>query len=168
MKKSILTVALLTAGLLMVAAPLYAEHKWLFTTPELLISGGAAVGQDNEAYSIKFTAQETLCYTAKYFCLNPSLMWLVEQSDSPDVIDEGDKINIGAGLDIKYKIPKWTNNALYVEAGPVVFVKELADHGGDNLNLHVGTGIEQSRFLLSVDAYGTTNILYMLNVGYRL
>ena len=152
----------------MVAAPLYAEHKWLFTTPELLISGGASVGQDNEAYNIKFTVQETLCYTAKYFCLNPSVMWLVEQSDDPKVTDAGDKINIGAGLDIKYKIPKGTNNALYAEAGPVVFVKELADHGGDKVNLHVGTGVEYSSFTLSVDAYGTTDILYMVNIGYRL
>ena len=163
MKKSILALSLLVAS-----TAIQAEHKWLMTTPELLISGGASVGQDNEAYNIKFTVQETLCYTAKYFCLNPSVMWLVEQSDDPKVTDAGDKINIGAGLDIKYKIPKGTNNALYAEAGPVVFVKELADHGGDKVNLHVGTGVEYSSFTLSVDAYGTTDILYMVNIGYRL
>ena len=168
MRKSLLIVAILSASLL--AAPLHAEHKWLMTTPELLISAGVGVGQDSEAYGIKFTAQETLCYTAKYFCLNPSLIWLVEESKDPKVTDAGDKINIGAGLDIKYKIPKGSNNALYVEAGPVAFIKDLAGHSDQRVNLHIGTGVEYSSVTLSVDAYGTDNkdnTLFMVGVGYR-
>ena len=163
MKTSILALALLTAS-----AAVQAEHKWLMTTPELLISGGVGIGQDNEAVSIKFTVQETLCYTAKYFCLNPSLMWLVEESNDPQVIDFSDKINIGAGLDMRYKIPKGFNNAMYVEAGPVVFIKRLTDHGDGKFNLHVGTGVEYHHYTLSIDAYSTDNTLYMVNIGYRL
>ena len=170
MKISILTIVFLFAGLIVVATPLHAEHKWLMTTPELLVSVGGSVGQDHEAYSIKFTAQETLCYTAKYFCLNPSVMWLVEESDDPKVTDAGDKINIGAGLDIKYIIPKSSNNAVYVEAGPVAFVKDLDGHSDQRVNLHIGTGVEHHGFTLSVDAYGTDsadNTLFMVGVGYR-
>ena len=167
MKTSILALALLTAS-----AAVHADHKWLMTTPELLISGGLAIGQDNEAVSIKFTVQETLCYTAKYFCLNPSLMWLVEQNDNRDAHGNGgdfsDKINIGAGLDMRYKIPKGFNNAMYLEAGPVVFIKRLTDHGDGKFNLHVGTGVEYHRYTLSIDAYSTDNTLYMVNIGYRL
>ena len=164
MKKAILAIALLT-----MSAAVHAEQKWLFTTPELLISGGAAIGQTNEALNIKFTVQETLCYTDKHFCLNPSLMWLVEQNDDdPAITDFSDKLNIAAGIDLKYTIPTGSTNAMYVEAGPAVFVKRLADHGNDKFNLHVGTGVEYHRYILSINAYSMDNTLYMVNVGYRL
>ena len=158
MKKSIIVLTLLTAS-----AAVQAEHKWLFTTPELLINVGGSVGEENEAYSVKFSVQETLCYTAKHFCINPSVMWLTV--DDPNAVDSADKLNIGAGVDIKYKFPKTSNNGIYVEAGPVGFVKDLNE---DRIKLHVGTGVEYNRFIVSVDSYGTSDNFYMLSVGYRL
>ena len=161
MKKSILALTLLAASTVV-----QAEHKWLMTVPELIVSGGVSISQSGGVKSIKFTAQETLCYTAKYFCLNPSAIWLVKESADPR--HTGDEINVGAGLDIKYKIPKGTNTALYVEAGPVMFVERLMEHGDSKVNLHVGTGVEYNHFILSMDAYGTEDFLYMVNIGYRL
>ena len=161
MKKSILAVTLLAISMNASA------WRMLHTEPELLISAGGSVGDADKSLSIKFTVQETLCYTAKYLCFNPSVMWLVTESDDPDVIDFSDKINIGAGLDLKYKIPKMSNNAFYIEAGPYVFVKRLTNHGEQKVNAHIGTGVEYRRFTLSVDAYGRSDPLYMLNVGYR-
>ena len=163
MKKSILALALLTAS-----AVVQAEHKWLFTTPELIITVGGSIDEDDKSWSVKFSVQETLCYTAKHFCINPSVMWLVTDAE-PDALSNGDdfsdKINIGAGVDIKYKFPKMTNNGMYVEAGPVGFVKDL---NNDRIKLHVGTGVEYNRFIMSVDSYGTSDNFYMLNIGYRL
>lgn len=162
MKKSILAVTLL------LAATNASAVKWLHTEPELFVSGGVGIGETNESLALKFTVQETLCYTAKYLCVNPSVMWLVSESNDPNVIDFSDKINIGAGVDLKYKIPKGSNNALYIEAGPYAFVKELDGHGDKKINGHIGTGIEYRRFNISVDAYGRDDPLYMFNVGYRL
>ena len=159
MKKSILAITLLTAS-----AAAHADHKWLMTTPELLISGGLTVGQGRDSVAVKFTAQETLCYTAKYVCINPSLMWFV--SDSEKDADFSDNINIGAGVDVKYKIPKFNNNSMYVEAGPYAFIKDVEDNG--SVTLHVGTGVEYERITLSIDSYGTSDAITMVNIGYRL
>ena len=160
MKKAILAVALLTIS----TASIADGFRWLHTTPELLVSVGGSIGETDKAVNVKFTVQEKLCYSALYVCVNPSVMWLVTEETT--TTDFSDTINIGAGVDLKYKIPKGSNNAMYVEAGPYGFVKDTAD--GDRMTLHVGTGIEYRRVTVSVDSYGTGDNLYMLNVGYRL
>ena len=168
MKKTILALTLLTASATAIA------DRWLMTTPELLVSAGGSIGELHKSVSIKFTTQETLCYSATNFCLNPSVMWLfTENADETDDINDG--INIGGGLDIKYKHPRGKNNGVYVEAGPVAFVKKLqtdntlkGTEANARINLHAGAGIEYRRFTLSIDAYGSASPLYMLNVGYRL
>ena len=162
MKKSILTVAVLTAGLLVVAAPLYAD-RMLLTEAELLVNGGVTIGEDNAAASIKFTAQEKECYRAR-ICFNGSAMWLFTENTDPDT---SDFINIGLGMDVRYKFPRYRNNGAYVELGPMAFIHPLTTAGDSNINIHAGTGVEYKRFIISVDAYGTKSPLVMLNGGYR-
>lgn len=166
MKKSILTILILTASLLVVAAPLYAD-RIVMTTPELLISGGASINDTQKSASIKFTLQETLCYNVTKACFNPSLMWLVTENVDP-TDDISDSINIGASMDLKYKFPKGSNNSLYIEVGPAMFIKELDRNSGHKFNLHAGAGVEYRRFILSADAYGIKSPLVMVNIGYRL
>ena len=164
MKKSILTVAILTAGLLVVAAPLYAD-RMVLTEAEVLMTSGITVGEDNKAISIKFTAQEKECYSAR-ICFNGSAMWLITAHEDP-LAEFNDKINIGLGMDVKYKFPRGSNNGAYVEVGPMAFIHPLTTAGNNNINIHAGTGIEYHRFIVSVDAYGTKSPLVMLNGGYR-
>ena len=161
MKKTILAIALITAS-----AAVHAQ-RFIMTTPELLTSVGVTV-DSNDAVAVRFTGQETLCYNAR-FCFNPSATFMsVNDNTLPDFDNEpGDRFNMGAGFDVKYKFPKKRNNALYVEAGPVVFVRPLRQQGDNNLNLHVGAGVEYRRFTLSVDAYGTDSALTMVTGGYR-
>ena len=161
MKKSILAVALLT-----MSAASYAD-RLIMTVPELLIAGGVSTNDTQKSVSIKFTLQETLCYSATNACFNPSLMWLFTENVDP-TDDFSDSINIGASMDIKYKFPKGSNNALYVEVGPALFIKELDRNSGHKFNLHAGAGIEYRRFILSADAYGVKSPLVMVNIGYRL
>ena len=158
MKKSILTIALLT-----MSAASYAD-RMVLTEAEFLISGGITIDEDNTTVGVKFTAQEKECYRAR-ICFNGSALWLFSEDTHPDT---NDNINIGIGMDVKYKFPRWQNNGMYVETGPIVFIHPLTTAGDNNVNLHVGTGIEHNRFIVSVDAYGTKSPLVMLNVGYRL
>jgi len=161
MKKSILT-----AGLLIVAAPLYAE-RMILTEAEFLVTGGVSVGENNQAASIKFTAQEKECYRAR-ICFNGSAMWLFNEYDPEDADNEfSDTLNIGLGMDVRYKFPKMRNNGVYIEAGPIAFIHPLTTAGDNKINVHAGTGVEYRHFILSVDAYGTKSPLVMINGGYR-
>lgn len=132
--------------------------KMLNTEAEFLVNAG--VGQDNTT-SIKFTGQEKECYRAKYLCFNVSAMWLFNESGTGEF---SDAITLVGGGDVKYKFPKGSNNSYYVEAGPYYFTK---DFKGRRLNGHVGAGIEYRRVIVSIDAYGTNDPVYMGNVGYR-
>ncbi|MCH9712669.1 MAG: hypothetical protein K0U20_08615 [Proteobacteria bacterium] len=163
MKKSILAVA----ALLTISTGAIADDRWfsetlIMTEPELLISGGMSIGDTNNTGSIKFTVQEKLCYSTR-ICFNPSLMWLSTENDQ----NFSDGINIAAGLDAKYKLPKGRNNAIYVETGPSMFMTNV---NGEHLKLHAGAGIEIRRYTLSIDSYGVgrPDPFYMVNIGYRL
>lgn len=159
MKKSILAITLLT-----MSAVSYAD-RMVLTEGELLMSGGVTVGEELTAVSVKFTVQEKECYRAR-ICFNGSTMWLFTEHEDINA-DFNDKINIGLGMDVRYKFPRGSNNGAYVELGPMAFIHPLTTAGNNNINIHAGTGIEYHRFIVSVDAYGTKSPLVMLTGGYR-
>ena len=151
MKKSILSIALLTAS-----GARYAGHKLIVGPPEFIASIGSS--SNNKAVTISVQARD--CYKATYVCYNPFFMHTNNNGDA-------------VGMDFKFKAPRTMNNGYYISVGPAIFGEPLNHKDGARINYHVGAGMELNRFIFSADIYGNPfdtkegEPLRMLNIGYR-
>ena len=148
----------------------YAFDDFFWSEPEVILSFGESFNDrsiegDDKTNMFSLTLQEKKCYRYRH-CFNPSIIWLNNSED------EKDRLNIGFGLDWKYKVPKGNNQGFHFALGLAGFHNPINGEESNRVNIHTEIGMEISSIIVSVGAYGNPsstygNPLYMGNIGYR-
>lgn len=171
MKKLILSATLIAATFSAIAGDGVFDNFYK-STPELILKVGGSFNDGNgdglgngDTAMISFSLQEKKCYRYRH-CFNPVLMWLISDGKESDV-------NIGGGVDWKYKVPKMQNDGFHIEVGTMVFAEGFNGVRGNRMTFHAGVGMEVSSVIVSVDVYDNPFTiddhapLYMVAAGYR-
>lgn len=141
-KNLLLTIAL-TLATLTAHAGVSGSVPYAAGDPTMIVKLGGFPMNGNEetttALTVEYQTRHCLNYT---LCYNPYVIMLDHH--------DGDK-SAGVGLDFKYSLFKRVQDRFYLSAGVVAF-----DKASNEVNRHVGVGIEIENVSLSFDVYTAT------------